>query len=81
MGKSYTSARIYVIRNTVDDDTYIGSTVARLSKRVSKHREDMRQDTRKSKLHEKMRELGSDNFYIELIEECPVDNFEQLRKK
>ena len=81
MGKSYDKARIYIIRNTVDDDTYVGSTVARLSKRMSKHREDMRQDKRHSRLYEKMRELGSDKFYIELLEECPVENIEQLRKK
>ena len=79
MGKSYDKARIYIIRNTVDDDTYVGSTVARLSKRMSKHREDMRQDKRHSRLYDKMRELGSDNFYIELLEECPVENIEQLR--
>ena len=81
MAKSYNKAKIYIIRNTVDDDTYVGSTVARLSKRMSKHREDMRQETRKSRLYEKMRELGSDKFCIELLEECPVDNIEQLRKK
>ena len=28
-----------------------------------------------------MRDLGSDTFYIELLEECPVENIEQLRKK
>ena len=68
MAKSYNKAKIYIIRNTVDDVTYVGSTVARLSKRMSKHREDLRQETRKSRLYEKMRELGSDKFYIELLE-------------
>ena len=53
MGKSYDKARIYIIRNTVDDDTYVGSIVPRLSKRMSKHREDMRQDKRHSRLYEK----------------------------
>ena len=81
MGKSHNNAKIYIIRNIVDDDTYVGSTVSRLSKRMSKHREDMRQETRKSKLYEKMRELGNDKFDIELLEECPVENIEQLRKK
>jgi glucosamine 6-phosphate synthetase-like amidotransferase/phosphosugar isomerase protein len=28
-----------------------------------------------------MNELGVDNFYIELVEECPCDNLDQLRKK
>ena len=28
-----------------------------------------------------MRELGVENVYIELLEECPCDNVEQLRKR
>ena len=30
-------------------------------------------------LYEAMREIGADNFYIELVKECPCENVEQLR--
>ena len=33
-----------------------------------------------NKLYAKMRELGKEHFYIELIEEYPCDNIEQLHK-
>ena len=32
-------------------------------------------------LYQKMKDLGIENFYIELVEECPCGNLEQLRKK
>ena len=73
---------IYKILNDVDDECYVGSTTQRLSKRMAKHREDMvRKPKSKSKLYAKMRELGQEHFYIELIEDYPVENIEQLRKR
>ena len=76
------NGKIYRILNTIDNDCYVGSTTQRLSKRMAKHREDMcRKTTSKSKLYTKMRELGPENFYIELIEEFPCENIEQLRKR
>ncbi len=77
----YKNARIYQIRNNVDDDVYVGSTCQALSKRMDYHRRDLKHKNGQSVFHQKMRELGVDCFYIELIEECPCENREQLRKR
>ncbi len=78
----YKNGRIYQIRNNVDDDVYVGSTCQPLSKRMAKHRESITgKATLNRPLYVKMRELGVDCFYIELIEECPCENKEQLRKR
>jgi hypothetical protein len=77
----YLNGRIYCIRNNVDDDVYVGSTCQSISKRMAKHRGSMNEPKRDTKIYVKMRELGADNFYIELIEECPCENKEQLRKR
>ena len=79
--KDYKNGKIYCIRNTVDDDIYVGSTCQPLSKRIAKHRQSMNELNRNTKLYVKMRELGADNFYIELVEDCPCDSLEQLRKR
>ena len=82
MDRNYRNGKVYCIRNTVNDEVYVGSTTQRLSKRMAKHREDFKNEKYKSnKLYLQMKEHGNDNFYIELIEECPVENIEQLRKK
>jgi hypothetical protein len=80
-GKSFQNGKIYTIRNTIDDDIYVGSTCQSLSKRMSFHRKDILKYIGKRKLYTHMNELGVDNFYIELIEECPCDNLEQLQKR
>ena len=79
--KDFKNGKIYCIRNTVDDDIYVGSTTQPLSKRMSKHRCDVKGYKQNRKLYAKMNELGIDSFYIELIEEYPCDNVEQLRKR
>ena len=79
--KDYKNGKIYCIRNTIDDNIYVGSTCQPISKRMAKHRVDMKGYKKDRKLYSKMNELGVDNFYIELIEECPCDNLEQLRRR
>ena len=74
--KDFKNGRIYCIRNTIDDDIYVGSTCQPISKRMAKHRIDMKGYKKDRKLYSKMNELGIDNCYIELIEECPCDNLE-----
>ena len=79
---SYKNAKIYKILNNATDDVYIGSTTQPLSKRMVDHRASCKSD--KSfhlQLHNKMNELGIENFYIELLEEYPCENVEQLRKR
>ena len=79
--KDYKNGKIYCIRNTIDDNIYVGSTCQPLSKRMAKHRGCMNEIRRNTKLYIKMRDIGVDKFYIELIEECPCDNLEQLLRR
>ena len=78
--KDYSQGKIYCIRNSISDDIYVGSTCQSLSQRMAQHRRDMtaRQHL---KLYTTMRELGRENFYIELLEECPCENFSQLLRR
>ena len=77
----YQHSKIYAIRNTIDDDIYIGSTTMPLCKRMVKHRCYAKTQPDKQQICKKMNEFGVDNFYIELIEDYPCENIEQLRKR
>lgn len=78
----YQNGKVYQILNYVTDDVYVGSTCQSLSKRMSKHRGVMNNKTCKHRpLYSLMRKHGRDNFYIELIEEYPCDNKDQLRAR
>ena len=80
--KQYKNGRIYCIRNNINDDVYVGSTTQPLSKRMAEHRSRVKNNTKSHYLfYQKMKELGIENFYIELVEECSCENLEQLRKK
>ena len=46
---------------------------------MAKHRGDMKHKNRT--LYQHMSEIGVDKFYIELIEEYPCNNIEQLLKR
>ena len=79
---AYQNSKIYKILNTVTDDVYIGSTTQPLSKRMVDHRASCKSDkVFHLQLHKKMHEIGVENFYIELLEEYPCENVEQLRKR
>ncbi len=78
----YNNGKIYSIRNTIDNDVYVGSTTQPLSKRFFWHRQGMKcKKSYNYKLYQKMRELGEDNFYIELIELYPCKSKEELRRR
>ena len=80
--KDYQNGKNYCIRNNFDLETYVGSTTQPLCKRMAKHRTNtMSTKLMNIKLYVKMREHGLDNFYIELIEDCPCETLEQLRKR
>ena len=78
---NYQDGKIYKIYNTINDDIYIGSTTQKLCERMRNHRND-----HKSKLHfnfpiyKAFREHGVENFFIELIEKCPCNDKDELRK-
>ena len=78
----YSKAKVYCIRNYNDDDVYVGSTCQPLSKRMADHRMSINSKRDGNMLlYSKMREHGANNFYIELLEEYPCNNKEQLRAK
>ena len=80
--RNYQNGKIYCIRNYVSPDIYVGSTIQALSKRMEKHRASMNCEKRgKGFLYQKMRELGVENFYIELIEYHSCNTKEELLKK
>jgi hypothetical protein len=74
----YSKGKIYAIRCTDSDDVYIGSTVESLSKRMSGHRTDYKSKPNKCRSHIL---IGRGTAYIELVEDFPCDNVEQLRKR
>ena len=82
MSRDYNNGKIYCIRNTITDDIYVGSTTQLLCKRMAKHRSDTQRDVKNNnRIYQKMNELGVENFYIELIEEYPCENNDQLRAR
>jgi len=80
MEGKYQNGKIYCIKNNLDNDVYVGSTTQPLSKRMSDHRKDMKKHPGRI-LYSKMHELGSEQFYIELIEEYPCENLVELHRR
>jgi hypothetical protein len=79
---NYKNAKIYVIKNHKNELVYVGSTTQSLSKRFSWHKKKMScPRDQNCKIYKAMREEGIENFYIELVEEYPCDNIEQLHKR
>ena len=80
--KDYKNGKIYCIRNHINDKIYVGSTCQSLSKRMAYHRQDCMKSNRYNTLiYKMMSDLGRDNFYIELIEEYPCENSNQLTRR
>jgi len=72
----YKRGKIYTIRCRYDDSlVYVGSTIDNLAKRMVRHRSD-----KKCSLYQIV-DGDWDNWYIELYEDFPCDNKEQLGKR
>mgnify|MGYP003638483851 CR=1 FL=1 len=69
----YKNGKIYKLWSPEGDDIYIGSTTQDLARRKAKHKTDKSKSTI---LYEKYTDIR-----IELLEEYPCDNIEQLNKK
>ena len=76
----YKNGKIYQILNNVNDDIYVGSTCQALSKRFYEHRSRCK-TSHNGKLYPVMREIGRDNFYIELIETYTCNNKDELKAR
>ena len=80
--KDYSNGKIYIIRNSIDDRTYVGSTCQSLSQRMAEHRSCVNKTRDKDyKIYRFMSEIGVKHFKIELLEECKCENNDQLRKR
>ena len=80
MRRDYSNGKIYCGRNNVDDDLYIGSTTQALSKRMVKHRSKVEsKEANHYKLYQKMKNIGVENFYVELVRDFLCETLEQLR--
>ena len=79
----YEKCKIYTIRCKNDNNLiYVGSTTRPLYKRWYEHKKQMNEDKYSNRLlYIKMNEIGIDNFYIELYEDCSYTNKEQLLKR
>jgi hypothetical protein len=81
----YNNGKIYTIRYRNDNTLiYVGSTVQPLYKRWDAHKNFHSNENFKDfnmKLYVKMRELGIENFYIELFEIFPCNSKEELNRR
>ena len=74
MTDKYANAKIYSIRSPNNEKYYIGSTTQRLCNRMTKHRNPKNPITSKEI-------INSGGAYIELIENYPCNNKEELLKR
>lgn len=71
--------RIYIIRNIVNDKVYIGQTKVSLKLRFQNHLSA----ARKGKdyiIGKAIRKYGEEKFYIELLEECTIEELNEREK-
>ena len=76
----YSKGKIYKILNNIDDEIYVGSTIKTLSQRMASHR-SLANFNPYNKLYKHMIDIGIDKFYIELVENYPCNNNDELRGK
>ena len=81
MENKYENAKKYCILNTLDDEVYVGSTCQTLTQRMTKHRYNTKSRPDAMKITQKMKEQGIEHFYMELLEEYPCNNKDELMKK
>lgn len=70
---------IYKITNNINGKIYIGQTIGTIEKRFAEHKNAAKNGCRYA-LHRAIRKYGIENFSIEEIEQCPIeelDNKEQ----
>ena len=81
----YENGKIYKIDSLDYSECYIGSTCESLSQRLARHRKDYRRWKAGKRdivsVFNIFDKVGIDNCKIELIENCPVGNKEELSRK
>lgn len=71
--------RIYIIRNTINNKVYIGQTKVSLKLRFQNHLSAARND-KDYVIGKAIRKYGEENFYIELLEECTIEELNEREK-
>lgn len=69
---------IYALRNSENTRVYIGQTRRDCKTRFYEHKKYAHRLARESKLYTAMNEIGTDSFYIEVLEECSDDLLDTL---
>ena len=81
----YASSKIYKVADRAYTTCYYGSTIQPLSKRLAHHRALCKLfcegRCHRISVFDIFEAHGSDNCKIELVEECPCENKEQLHKR
>ena len=78
----YANSKIYVIRNTINNMVYVGSTTQPLSRRMVEHRSRFNKKSFSfKKLYVAFGDIGIEHFYIELLTDFPCERKEQLLKR
>ena len=76
---NYQNGKVYSIRSYQTENIYIGSTTVALSKRLQKHKSGLKTyEKNGKKFTSSYQLLHYDDCYIELIENVPCDNKEEL---
>ena len=77
----YQSGKIYIIKNSEDDMTYIGSTIRELRTRLRQHIRSATKLNSPNPVHEHMRKVGCEKFTIELIDTYPSNARSELEEE
>jgi group I intron endonuclease len=82
MSQDLSKDKIYIITNDFNDEVYVGSTCDTLVKRFSAHKSSTNKSEKMQRpLYTLMREIGTERFRMELIEDYPCEDKYQLRQK
>lgn len=76
----YSNGRIYKLKNDIDNEIYIGSTIMKLSRRISKHR-SVAKNNNNLKVYQHLNIIGWKHVKIVLIEKYPCADREELLKR
>ena len=72
--------KIYIIKNSINNLLYVGSTIRELDVRMKQHMRDMYKYTN-FKLYKAMDQFKPNIFYINILEEFEYENIKDLRKQ
>lgn len=68
--------KIYIIKNKINNKVYIGQTINSLSYRFGQHTRAPLNKCHKNSIDYAIQSLGIENFFIELLEECPISELD-----